>query len=232
MCFTVKYITQKKIKYAKRRGDSPNEISQLETDLEELTHGMHEQPIASGFTHPPLLVFKSITPLKPELVNWGLIPYWIRDDDKAKDISNKTLNARGETIFEKPSFKKAAQFQRCIIMVDGFYDYKHINGKAYPYLIEKRNYSPMVFAGIWDKCQITHQPIYHTVSIVTSKAEGLVKHIHNNPNKNESRTPLILTRSHENIWLNENSTKQEIQHLINRPEVFDLVANQVESLRK
>ncbi|WP_075591021.1 SOS response-associated peptidase [Labilibacter marinus] len=231
MCFTVKYITQKKLKYAKRRGDNPEEIAQIESQLDELTKGMSEQNIASGFTHPPLLVFKSQSPLVPELVNWGLIPHWIKDDQKAKDISNKTLNARGETIFEKPSFKRAANLQRCIVMVDGFYDYKHMNGKAYPYLIENEDLSPMVFAGIWDKCQTVNLHIHHTLSIVTTTAEGLVKEIHNNPKKKESRTPLILNKELESIWLNESSTKSEIQHLINNPVQFNLVAHQVESLR-
>ena len=231
MCFTVKYLTQKKLKYAQRRGDSSDEISQIEKDLKELTLGMEAQTIASGFTHPPLLVFKSQSPCKPELMNWGLVPNWIKDVQKAKQIQNKTLNARGETIFEKPSFKRAALYQRCVVMVDGFYDYKHIQGKAYPYLIEPIDHAPLVFAGLWDVCKTMDNKTWNTVTIVTTKAQGIVKEIHNNPKRGESRTPLILDRGSENIWLNSSSTKSDLENLLQHPHVDHLKTTQVSSLR-
>lgn len=224
MCFTVKYITQKKLKYAKRRGDSPEEIGRIEGDLNDLTLNMEAQEAASGFTHPGLLVFRNTTPLKPELFNWGLVPNWVKDSVQANQIQNKTLNARGETIFEKPSFRKAAQQQRCLIMVDGFYDYHYINGKAYPYLFEYENKEPMVFAGLWDKCKTLDGKLWNTVSIVTTKAEGLVKEIQNNSKKAESRTPVILTKKNENIWLNNQVVESDLQHLIREGNGIDLVA--------
>jgi len=222
MCFTVKYITQKKLKYAQRRGDSADEINQLERDIQDLTLNMEAQEAASGFIHPPLLVFKNTKPLKPALLNWGLIPYWINDKKRATQIRNKTLNARGETIFEKPSFKKPAQQQRCLVMVDGFYDYHYIDNKAHPYLFENRDKTPLVFAGLWDNCRTVDDTIWNTVTIVTTPAEGLVKEIQNNPKKTEARTPLILTKETETIWLN-NSTKQQIEDVIYAKVVNDLV---------
>ncbi len=202
MCFTVKYITQKKLKYAKRRGDRPDDISRIEKDLESFN--LQAQYAASGFSHPKLLVFRDCTPLIPEFIPWGLIPHWVRSDEQAAQIQNKTLNARGETIFDKPSFKKAAIDQRCLIMVDGFYDYHYKNGKAYPFYIQYKDKEPMVFAGLWDMYQ--GQP---TVTIVTNKAEGVVKKIHNNPKNKEARTPLILNTETEISWLNSgfNTTK-------------------------
>lgn len=224
MCFTVKYITQKQLKYAKRRSDSPEEISRIESELKELTLGMEPQEAASGFVHPPLLVFRNLTPLRPELFNWGLIPYWVKDRKTAVQIQNKTLNARGESIFEKPSFKKAAVQQRCLIMVDGFYDYHYINNKPYPYFFEHSHKSPMVLAGLWDLCQTNDGKIWNTVTIVTTKAYGLVKEMQNNPKKPEQRSPLILNKNSEAVWL-ANTSQQDIEELLNNKEQAELVVS-------
>ncbi|MGQ1785172.1 MULTISPECIES: SOS response-associated peptidase [unclassified Saccharicrinis] len=230
MCFTVKYITQKKLKYAKRRGDSPEEIDRIERDLNDLTLNMEAQEASSGFAHPPLLVFRNVNPLTPELFYWGLVPFWVKDEQQATQIQNKTLNARGETIFEKPSFRKAAQFQRCLIMIDGFYDYHHSKGKAYPYLLEYADKSPMVLAGLWDRCKTVEGVVWETVSIVTTKAEGLVKEIHNNPKRKESRTPVILRKKDERIWLRDNCSANELSQLIKEGNGRDLMATQVPPL--
>ncbi len=224
MCFTVKYITQKQLKYAKRRSDSPDEISRIESELKDLTLGMEPQEAASGFAHPPLLVFRNITPLQPELFNWGLVPYWVKDRKTAVQIQNLTLNARGESIFEKPSFKKAAAQQRCLIIVDGFYDYHYINNKPYPCLFQHTDQSPMVLAGLWDHCQTNEGSTWNTATIVTTKANGLVKEIQNNPKKTEQRSPLILNKASEALWL-ASTSQHTIENLINNKVNTELIAS-------
>ncbi|SMO59722.1 Putative SOS response-associated peptidase YedK [Saccharicrinis carchari] len=208
MCFTVKYITQKKLIYAKRRSDSIGEINRIESELKELTIGMKPQFSASGFAHPPLLVFRNVHPLRPEMFQWGLVPHWVKDQKEAGRIRKKTLNARGESIFEKPSFKKAASHQRCLVMVDGFYDYHYSNNKAFPCLFQHRNKTPMVLAGLWDQCRTNNHNVWNTVTIVTTPAHGLIKEMQNNPKKKEQRSPLILNKHTENIWLGNTPRKQ------------------------
>ncbi len=224
MCFTVKYITQKQLKYAKRRSDSPDEISRIESELKELTLGMEPKEEASGFVHPPLLVFRNVNPLQPELFNWGLVPHWVKDVKSAVEIQKKTLNARGESIFEKPSFKKAAHQQRCLIMVDGFYDYHYIKNKPHLYFFEHIDKSPMVLAGLWDLCQTNDGITWNTVTIVTTKAYGLVREIQNNPKKSEQRSPLILNKNSESVWL-ANSSQPDIEEIINWKQQSELVVS-------
>ena len=74
-------------------------------------------------------------PLQPQLFHWGLIPAWVKDNQTAQTIVNQTVNARGETIFEKPAFKSSAKNKRCIVYVDAFYEHHHANGKTYPFRI-------------------------------------------------------------------------------------------------
>lgn len=78
---------------------------------------------------------EALKPFMPTVAKWGLIPNWVKDLDTANKIRNKTINARGESIFEKPSFKNSARTKRCLIYVNGFYEHHYFNEKTYPYYI-------------------------------------------------------------------------------------------------
>ena len=95
----------------------------------------------SGFAHPRLLSFaKGGSESEPWLVEgleWGLIPFWVKDGVQAAEIANKTLNARVETLLEKPSFRAASRYRRCLIYVDGFFEHQHRKGKRFPFYSSK-----------------------------------------------------------------------------------------------
>ena len=147
MCYDIKASLEAQLKRAERRGDAEAADQILEqllpfTDL-PLYH-------ASGFSHPKLLIYTDESPEYPIVATWGLVPHWVRDREQGHKLWNKTLNARGETIFEKPSFRKAARDNRCLIYVDGFYEHHHHRGKTYPYYIHRKDGKPMVFAGLYN----------------------------------------------------------------------------------
>ena len=210
MCYDIKFLTRKKLAYARRKGASPEEISSLEEQLKRLERKAVYH--ASGFSHPELPVFTADAPHLIQFFEWGLIPFWVKDFKLAFSLREKTLNARGETIFEKKSFKAAAKYRRCLVMVDGFYEHHHFNGKTYPYHIKLKNEEPMILAGLWEtwESQQTGE-IRQTVSIVTTRGNDLLKDIHNNPKLAEPRMPLILPKENEMDWLKPIESKFDME---------------------
>lgn len=216
MCYDVGYLTQKKKKYAKRHPDK--DLSVLEPFFNE--KGDPIKPIfhVKGFDHPALPVITNENPDEFKLFQWGLIPSWSKDVHQAKEIHNKTINARGESMFEKPSFRKAASERRCIIVVDGFFEHHHKHKQLVPYYISLNDQSPFSLAGIWEEWENPENgKKTSTVSIVTTKANPLMKGIHNNPKLKEARMPLILPKEIESDWLiniNDKVSEEQVKALI------------------
>ena len=124
---------------------------------------------------------------------WGLIPPWAKD----KKIAYKMINARGETLAEKPSFKRAFQSRRCIIPTSGFYEWKRTeDGKKKPYFIHLKNNKLFAFAGLWEKWNdpATEEDIF-TCTIVTTAPNEMMANLHD-------RMPLLLENKHQDDWLN------------------------------
>jgi putative SOS response-associated peptidase YedK len=167
------------------------------------------QPVysASAFSYPFMPVISSENPQVIEFYQWGLIPFWVKDIEAAKKIRQRTLNARSETIFEKPSFRHSIMTKRCLVIADGFFEWRHENKKAYPYYIKLKNNKPFTIAGIWDswKNRDTNEEL-RTFSIITTIANSLVEKIHNT----RKRMPVILPADKEKEWLDENLTKEQI----------------------
>jgi putative SOS response-associated peptidase YedK len=89
------------------------------------------------------------TSLVASRMTWGLIPSWVKDRNQANEIRNKTLNARGESIFEKPAFQSSIREKRCLFFVDGFYEYYHFKRKTFPHFIQLIDETqPLIFGGI------------------------------------------------------------------------------------
>ena len=108
MCYDVETGTRIALKYAKHRGDAPEVIDALEEEIKRLQtfKPLYAQ---SGFAHPNLLVFANDKPFTPQTFQWGLIPHWVRDQKTAATMMKQTLNARAETMFDKPSFRDSAK---------------------------------------------------------------------------------------------------------------------------
>ncbi|GAB4301507.1 MAG: SOS response-associated peptidase [Marinilabiliales bacterium] len=201
MCYNIRYLTERKIKYAQRYGLTPEEISQLEKELELIPENKQNMYFVNAMQHPEIPVITNENPDKIQFFKWGLIPFWVKDEASAKKIMKQTVNARGESIFEKPSFRSSARYKRCIVIIDGFFEYHHKNNKTYPFHIIMKNKQPMILAGLWDVwTNKTTGEIVPTVTIITTQANNIMKKIHNNPKRKDSRMPVIL-KNNEREWL-------------------------------
>lgn len=202
MCYDVSSGLRSSIKYAKHRQDDPEKIAELEKQLEVWRKEEHQHFHLNGFAHPKLLVFTNEEPQVPSFFTWGLIPSWCKDEASASLLANQTLNARAESIFEKPAFRESARSKRCLVYIDGFYEYHHFKGKSFPFYFSMKNDMPIILAGLWDSWTNKQSgEIVHTVSIITTRANALMARIHNNPKQLEPRMPAILSRDKQDQWL-------------------------------
>jgi putative SOS response-associated peptidase YedK len=214
MCYDIHTSLKTQLKHAKRYAP------ELVPEIEELLIPYQEQIVldyyhVSGFAHPHLLIYTNEEPFKPVLAQWGLIPHWSKDIESAKKFWNNTLNARGETIFEKPSFRDAAKNNRCIIYVDGFFEHHHAGKETIPFYFYRKDKEPIILAGIWSEwVDKTSGEVLKTFSIVTQRGNQTFAEIHNNPKLNEPRMPLILSEKEMNTWLNTALTNDDLAHLM------------------
>ncbi|HHN47429.1 MAG TPA: SOS response-associated peptidase [Bacteroidales bacterium] len=136
-----------------------------------------------------------------QFFRWGLIPFWAKDEK----IGNKMINARAESIAEKPSFRNAFRSRRCLVPADGFYEWKSDNGKI-PYRITLKSNEPFAMAGIWETWKSPSGSNIHSFSIITTAANALMQPIH-------ERMPVILPPEAEETWLSGNNA-EEIRALL------------------
>ncbi len=232
MCYDIKASLEAQLKRARRK----NNLQAIEEILEKLVP-LTDLPIyhASGFSHPELLIYTDQSPYFPQVATWGLVPNWVRNEDQMLKMWNTTLNARGETIFEKPSFRNAAKHNRCLLYVDGFYEHHHFKGKTYPFFIQRKNKEPFVFACLWSEWDnYENGGKLTTFSIVTTKGNPMLAKIHNNPKLEGPRMPLILPSELEDKWLatvRDDFDIKQIRELIQEYPEEELEAFTVQRLR-
>ncbi|NRD21405.1 SOS response-associated peptidase [Winogradskyella eckloniae] len=232
MCYDIKASIETQLKRAERKGD----LSAVTEILENLIP-FTDLPLfhASGFSHPELLIYTSDAPEFPKVATWGLVPHWVKNQEQQQKTWNSTLNARAETIFEKPSFKASALHKRCLIYIDGFFEHHQYNKKVYPFFIQRHNHKSMALAGLWSEwINPEHGGKLNTFSIVTTKGNSLMSKIHNNPKIKEPRMPFILTDDLEEQWLHSENDMRDasrLQNLLKSYTFEDLKAHTVEKLR-
>ena len=151
----------------------------------------------NAFEFPKTPIITNREPNIIEHYQWGLIPYWAKDNS----VKKYTLNAKIETLTEKPSFKKSVN-KRCLVIADGFYEWQWLDSRGrnkQKYLITLPNNELFAFGGIYSEWvdQLTGE-IINSYSIVTTEANELMSKIHNS----KKRMPIILTEQNENNWLN------------------------------
>lgn len=122
---------------------------------------------------------------------WGLIPKWAKD----QKIASKMINARAETITEKPSFRDSFRQRRCLIIADGFYEWNQDLYKKQPLYFHLENHQPFAFAGLWDSWRSPSGKIIESATIINTQANQIMQLIH-------PRMPVILARENQEIWLN------------------------------
>ena len=132
---------------------------------------------------------------------WGLVPFWAKDPK----IGNRMINARSETLASKPAFRDAFRNKRCLILADGFYEWKKsADGKTKtPIYITLNGGKPFAFAGLWDTWKQPDGERLKTCTIITTEPNALMSEIHN-------RMPVILPPSAYDLWLDPETTEPEI----------------------
>ncbi|MFB8426043.1 SOS response-associated peptidase [Priestia megaterium] len=122
-------------------------------------------------------------------MKWGLVPYWA-DDIK---IGYKMINARGESVNEKASFKRPFKSKRCLILADGFYEWKKEGKNKQPFRFVMKDERPFAFAGLWEQWNRGEEPLY-TCTIITTKPNEVTEKVHD-------RMPVILEEDAYDLWL-------------------------------
>jgi putative SOS response-associated peptidase YedK len=201
MCYNVASLTKKAQHYEQRY-----KARFLDEPSGPLFH-------SKAFDYPNVPVITSHDPAAIRLFTWGLIPYWCKDAASAESIRNKTGNARGDSIFEKSSFRTAIIKRRCLVLVDGFFEFHHFQKKVYPFFIRRKDGESFALAGIWEKWDKIPGLKRNTFSIVTTDANSLMSRIHNK-NPEDPRMPVILHPEAERIWIDPSLDKTGISDLI------------------
>jgi putative SOS response-associated peptidase YedK len=135
-------------------------------------------------------------------MRWGLVPPWAKDEESA----SRMINARSETIQEKPSFRQSFKTQRCLVPADGFIEWKKNQSKKQPHYFTRRDKELFAFAGIWSEWEKTGSPL-QTFSIVTTDCNALVRPIHH-------RMPVLLSPDDYEVWLSADSDVKTLQSLL------------------
>ena len=135
-----------------------------------------------------------------EMLRWGLIPSWADDPG----IGARMINARSETVAEKPSFRRAFKERRCLIPADGFYEWQKTNGGKQPYYLRMKSGRPFAFAGLWESWNGDGNEI-RSCTILTTNPNNIAREVHD-------RMPVILPPEVYEIWLDPDVREKE--HLL------------------
>ena len=167
---------------------------------------------ADGFAHPDLVVIvKRESGIEIDIMKWGLLPSWKKPLADMMKLSNSTLNAKRETIWEKPSFKGSIVNKRCIIPVNSFFEYKHVDGDKLPYLIYPKSHPFFNLAGIYSYYKNPDNDQWiKSFSIITQEANEFMADIHNTA----KRMPLMLSQDLVNEWLNPNAPRSIVDEIM------------------
>lgn len=137
-------------------------------------------------------------------LRWGLIPSWSKDSA----IGTKLINARAETVCEKPSFRDAFKRRRCLIIADGFYEWKKQSGKKQPFHFRLASGELFAFAGLWERWHSPDGDTIETGTIITTIANDLTATVHD-------RMPVILQPEQYDRWLDSTPDLEALQSLLN-----------------
>lgn len=197
MCYGVQARTEMALHVARSRGGAKavEQLKQLTGD-----GGGRDLHFANAFDHPQLVLYTDDAPSEPQLFTWGLVPPWVKDEAGRNKLWNQTLNARGETMFEKPAFRAAARHRRALLFVNGFFEHFHFAKRAWPYFIRPADGGYFALAALWESWHRGDREL-HSFAIVTCAANALMRRIHNNPGADGPRMPLILDEREQELWL-------------------------------
>lgn len=156
---------------------------------------------AAPTQHLPVLLNRG--PRVIRLLRWGLIPNWAQE----KSIGNRMINARAETLLDKPSFRDPFRLRRCLVLADGFFEWKKTGKEKLPVRFTRSDAGLFAFAGLWDSWKAPGNEIIPTFTIITTKPNTLTAAIHD-------RMPVILSREEEAVWLDKNAPEEVLLDLL------------------
>jgi len=138
----------------------------------------------------PIVRARKDGPRKCAMVRWGLVPSWAKDEK----MGARMINARGETVAEKPSFRSAVKTRRCLIPADGFYEWVRTGEGKQPHFIHFTDARPFAFAGLWERWTKGGPEPLDTCTIITTSPNELIEDLHD-------RMPVILPADRYTEWL-------------------------------
>ena len=141
-----------------------------------------------------------------KLLHWGLIPSWAKDSK----MGAKLINARAETVDEKPAFRAAFKKRRCLVLADGFYEWQQQNGKKQPFYFRLQDGQPFAFAGLWEHWEGAEGEAIESCTILTTEANDLLQPIHD-------RMPVILDAKDYEKWLDPTVQKPDALKSLLKP---------------
>lgn len=155
-----------------------------------------------------------------DFLKWGFVPSWAKD---LKSGSHQ-INARSETVTEKPAFRQAIKYRRCIVPTSGFYEWEHSGDKKQPWFIQLADRSPMCLAGIWETWKAPDGSELETFAILTTESNKLVAPLHD-------RMPVILHPDTFTFWLSHNMhDPEQLQPLYQPFSAAEMTAHKVPDL--
>ncbi|MBN1291040.1 MAG: SOS response-associated peptidase [Candidatus Latescibacteria bacterium] len=173
-------------------------------NIEELVEFTPRYNVAPTEFAPVIIKREQSNKREIKMFRWGLIPPWSKD----VKIGFQLINARAETVAEKPAFRSAFKNRRCLIPATGFYEWKKYDGKKQPMFIRMQDEKPFTFAGIWETWKAYDHTTIESFSIITTQSNDLLKEVHD-------RMPVILQKEDYDVWLDsEKSRQEELQSLL------------------
>lgn len=169
--------------------------------LKELFHFEFSEDLDARYNIAPgqdiLTIIENGQSRQGTSMRWGLIPFWA-DDEK---IGYRMINARGETVDEKASFKHALKQRRCLILADGFYEWSKEGKQKQPYRFVMKNKEPFAFAGLWENWNKNGKNI-NSCTIITTRPNDVTEKVHD-------RMPVILPEDSHEMWLDSSITQTD-----------------------
>ena len=158
-------------------------------------------------TQPVAAVRMAVEGAARELVmlQWGLVPSWAKDPQ----VGSRLINARSETVAEKPAFRDALRRRRCLVLADGFYEWQKLDGGKQPFYFRLRGGGAFGFAGLWERWQ-GPPGIIESCTLITTEANDLLRSVHD-------RMPVILHPRDHDLWLDRGIRQSELLIPLLRP---------------